>query len=108
MAILYMLHVEECFKSDRPYLENGEIGVDMGRREALKRFTNWVPCICQASCTSEWNFANDIGFTRGGGQDCKISKLLGEGTMPSLFKSKELGWLKTMHMSWSNPNNRIC
>lgn len=107
MAVLYMLHVEVCFKSVKPRLDNGEIGIDMGRREALKRFPKWVSCICQDSCKNEWNFANDIGFSRGGDVGCKVEKLLGRGTLPNLFKSRELKLLKVMHASWSDPTNHI-
>ncbi|KAE9378672.1 FabD/lysophospholipase-like protein [Stipitochalara longipes BDJ] len=71
MAVLYMLHVEMCFKSVKPRLEDGEIGIDMSRREALKRFTKWVRCSCQASCKNEWNFANDTGISRGGDVGCR-------------------------------------
>jgi calcium-independent phospholipase A2-gamma len=103
-----MLHVEACFKSVKPRLDDGEIGVDVSRREALKRFTKWVPCICQVSCKNEWNFANDIGLSRGGHVGCKIEKLLGQGALPNLFKSKELNLLEALHRSWSDPTKRIC
>ncbi|PVH70050.1 FabD/lysophospholipase-like protein, partial [Cadophora sp. DSE1049] len=107
MAVLYMLHIEVCFKSAKPRLETGEIGIDMARREALKRFTKWVPCICQVSCSNEWNFANDIGFSRGGDAGCKIERLLRQRTLQNLFREKELGRLKVMHRNWSDPTKRV-
>ncbi|KAH8595438.1 hypothetical protein B0O99DRAFT_741269 [Bisporella sp. PMI_857] len=68
MVVLYMLHIELCIKNKMPVLKNGETGIDMDRREALKRFTKWVPCICQASSQipyrNEWNFANDTGLSK--------------------------------------------
>jgi calcium-independent phospholipase A2-gamma len=108
MAVLYMLHVEVCFKSVKPRLDNGEIGIDAGKREVLKRFTKWVPCVCQVSCKNEWNFANEIGFSRGGDAGCGIERLLGQGALPGLFRSRELGLLKAMHASWCDPTKRIC
>ncbi|PVH79912.1 FabD/lysophospholipase-like protein [Cadophora sp. DSE1049] len=100
MAVLYMLHVEHSFSSMKPKLPDGEIGVDKDRREALKRFTKWVPCKCQELCGNEWNFANDVGLPRGNDDKCKIMKFLAQGVLQNLFKSRELAWLNAMHDSW--------
>lgn len=107
MAVLYMLHIELSYKSKKPRLENGEVGVDMIRREALKRFTKWVPCTCQLSCSNEWNFANDVGFSRGDYAGCKIEKVLDKGTLPNMFKSKELNLLQAMHENWRDQTKAI-
>ncbi|KAI9774259.1 MAG: hypothetical protein M1840_004153 [Geoglossum simile] len=64
MAVLYMLHVEVCFKSVRPRLSNGEIGIDMGRREVLKRFTKervGAAILCRSR--------GDVGGSRTKGHD---------------------------------------
>ncbi|KAH6723597.1 acyl transferase/acyl hydrolase/lysophospholipase [Leptodontidium sp. MPI-SDFR-AT-0119] len=100
MAVLYMLHVEHSFGSMKPKLPDGEIGVEKDKREALKRFTKWVPCKCQELCRNEWNFANEVGLSRGNDEKCRITKFLAQGVLQNMFRSKELGWLNAMHDRW--------
>jgi calcium-independent phospholipase A2-gamma len=104
MATIYMLHIETSIhsKHERPIMDNGQEGVDMRRREALKRFAKWVPCRCSSDCGKEWNFVNEIGLSRPEGDDdkCGIAKLLGRGSIRNLVASKNLKALEDTRKFW--------
>lgn len=92
-----MLHIETSAhtRHERPVLENGQMGVDLKRREILKRFAKWVPCQCSGNCGKEWNFVNDVGLSRGGNDEkCRVHKLLqghmAKVVMASKSRLKEL------------------
>ena len=79
LAILYMLHVER-FLSKRPTGDGGLSGeIKLKRRNLLKRFDTWIPCLCGASCGREWNFINDQGLRAIFGEEskeCRIARLV--------------------------------
>ncbi|RDA89072.1 hypothetical protein CP532_2243 [Ophiocordyceps camponoti-leonardi (nom. inval.)] len=91
MATLYMLHVERFHPSARPDAEDHEGSVPRMRRVRLNAFGHWVRCSCKADCSIQWNFANDTGLYRCGGQarNCALVRFMDRGGKPTVF-----GWGK--------------
>lgn len=104
LAVLYMLHIER-FSSERPTGDNGLAGEVKGkRREILKRYDVWVPCICRTKCQNEWNFASDRGTYRsisGGISKCKIAPLVEDSSL--LLDPEPLTWEQSKGIQkWSS------
>jgi len=103
MAAVYMLHVETTIgKEDRPKMSNGSEGVDMVRREVLKRFTKWVQCQCKHECGKEWNFVNEVGLCRPETSDniCGLVKFLKRGSFMNALRPKELKAFEATKKAW--------
>ena len=98
-----MLHVER-FSSERPRGDGGEAGeVKAKRREILKRYDVWVPCICRKKCRNEWNFASDRGLFRSLSSEdvslgCKVAQLVDSNPSSLFFGSRQAKDYK----SWSS------
>ncbi|KAK5698262.1 hypothetical protein LTR97_007223 [Elasticomyces elasticus] len=100
MAVLYMLHVEQFWPDKNP----GELdAAGSDRREALKRYNRWVPCRCKVDCGREWNFANDIGLSKGGNskKTCDVNKYLVSAPVLNLLAFKTRKALEDMNEEWA-------
>lgn len=97
-----MLHLESCLGVSKPLLDDKTVGVDDNRREALKRFSKWVPCQCRRPCRREWNFVNDIGLCRGGEEGkCAVANLFERTQWGLVFAGNEIDALQKTWRLWS-------
>ncbi|WPH02326.1 Hypothetical protein R9X50_00518900 [Acrodontium crateriforme] len=103
MAILHMLHMERFDPDQQP---TDLYNIEGDRREALKRFDRWVPCECKKKCGRQWNFANDIGFSKGGeSRKCAVENYLRGNDFRNAFATKDRAMLEAMHEKWRRPRH---
>jgi calcium-independent phospholipase A2-gamma len=107
MSVIYMLHLETRlpkYKHNPPKRADGSEGIDEKRREALKRFAKWVPCLCRYECGNEWNFVNEVGLRRPRENEkkCGVQKVLGRGTRIylNLLEGKNLEAVERTRAIW--------
>ncbi|GAB1743962.1 hypothetical protein NU219Hw_g1005t2 [Hortaea werneckii] len=108
LAVLYMLHAE-CICNLRPPEDLDGGGATEDRREALKRFDHWTPCQCKRRCGREWNFVNDLGLSRGGGdpgQECDMEGYVKRSARRNVFAKADETIFAKMRETWKVPRVR--
>ena len=103
MAVLYQLHVETFLHHGALFDDPRMVSIDTNRREALKRYENWVPCQCTRQCGKQWNFVNDIGLCKGSDSACDVEEFLQRKLGRSLFGNGIDKVLVEMRKSWKSP-----
>ncbi|KAL8718245.1 MAG: hypothetical protein Q9181_008229, partial [Wetmoreana brouardii] len=112
LAVLYMLHLEQYHRSERPHGYDEQQGkVTEKRANMLTRFDLWIKCRCSTKCCKEWNFVNRLGMYRPREEQtppCKAVRALLEprgtkkGKLHNMFHRERdgQGILENMYEEW--------